>query len=147
MLNLEKGSFIDNIVLKHSFQMALMNAKNLVYNKLARQNIFFALLIQFRFLLLWLNVIIVYILILIIIITIDFIILLLLLYIYCYYVIIIIVINVIYFLSHYFLLFILLWLLFVCCEWRVCVLFFPLFLLMIYILYSQCLYMSRIIFL
>ena len=51
MLNLEKESFIGNIVLKCSFKMALMSVKNLVYNKLARQHIFFALSIQFRFLL------------------------------------------------------------------------------------------------
>ena len=44
---LRKESFIGNIVLKRSFQMTLMSVKNLVYNKLARQNIFFALLIQF----------------------------------------------------------------------------------------------------
>ena len=86
--------------------MALMSVKNLVYNKLARQNIFFALLIQFWFLLFWLTVIIIYILILlIIIITIDFIVLLLLLYFIFVTVIIIIVlsiINVIYFiLSHF----------------------------------------------
>ena len=43
MLNLEKESFIGNIVLKRSFQMALMSVMNLVYNKLARQNIFFLL--------------------------------------------------------------------------------------------------------
>ena len=43
MLNLEKESFIGNIVLKRSFQMALMSVKNLVYNKLVRQNIFFLL--------------------------------------------------------------------------------------------------------
>ena len=49
MLNLEKESFIDNIVLKSSFQMTLTNVKNLVCNKLARRNIFFALLIQFQF--------------------------------------------------------------------------------------------------
>ena len=49
MLNLEKESFIDNIVLKRSFQMASTSVKNLVYNKLARQNILFVLLIQFRF--------------------------------------------------------------------------------------------------
>ena len=42
-----KESFIDNTVLKRPFQMALMSVKNLAYNKLARQNIFFALLIQF----------------------------------------------------------------------------------------------------
>ena len=106
MLNLEKERFIGNIVLKRSFQMALMSVKNLVYNKLARQNIFFALLIQFWFLLFWLTVIIIYILILIlIIITIDFIVLLLLLYFIFVTVIIIIVlsiINVIYFiLSHF----------------------------------------------
>ena len=94
------------MVLKCSFQMALMNVKNLVHNKLARQNIFFALLIQFWFLLFWLTVIIIYILILIlIIITIDFIVLLLLLYFIFVTVIIIIVlsiINVIYFiLSHF----------------------------------------------
>ena len=102
MLNLEKGSFIGNIVLKRSFQMALMSVKNLSYNKLARHNIFFALLIQFRFLLFCLTAIIVYILILIIIIfiiTIDFIILLLLL---CFIAVIVItiivlsVVNVIY---------------------------------------------------
>ena len=86
--------------------MTLMSVKNLVYNKLARQNIFFALLIQFWFLLFWLTVIIIYILILlIIIITIDFIVLLLLLYFIFVTVIIIIVlsiINVIYFiLSHF----------------------------------------------
>ena len=80
--------------------MALISVKNLVYNKLARQNIFFALLIQFWFLLFWLTVIIIYILILIlIIITIDFIVLLLLLYFIFVTVIIIIlsIINVIYF--------------------------------------------------
>ena len=87
--------------------MALMSVKNLVYNnKLARQNIFFALLVQFWFLLFWLTVIITYILIIIlIIITIDFIVLLLLLYFIFVTVIIIIVlsiINVIYFiLSHF----------------------------------------------
>ena len=74
MLNLEKESFVGNIVLKLSFQIALMSVKNLVSNKLARQNI--SLLYQFRFLLFWLTVIIIYILILFIIITIDFIILL-----------------------------------------------------------------------
>ena len=41
MLNLGRERFIGNIVLKRSFQMALMSVKNLVYNKLARQNIFF----------------------------------------------------------------------------------------------------------
>ena len=40
---LEKESFTGNIVLKRYFQMALMSVKNLVYNKLARQNIFFLL--------------------------------------------------------------------------------------------------------
>ena len=40
MLNLGKERFIGNIVLKCSFQMALMSMKNLVYNVLARQNIF-----------------------------------------------------------------------------------------------------------
>ena len=40
MLNLGKERFIGNIVLKRSFQMALMSVKNLVYNKLVRQNIF-----------------------------------------------------------------------------------------------------------
>ena len=142
--------------------MALMSAKNLVHNKLARQNIFFALLIQFRFLLFWLTVIIIYILILLLlIVTIDFIILLLLLYFIVIIVIIIIVLsltNVIYFtLSHFisycsyyydfclcvacdvylssrFVLFLFLF-------------FLSLFLLIIYILYSHCLYMSRIIFL
>ena len=49
ILNLENKSFIGNIILKRSFQMALMSVKNLVYNKLARQNIFLVLLIQFRF--------------------------------------------------------------------------------------------------
>ena len=106
MLNLEKESFIGNSILKRSFQIALMSMKNVFYNKLARQNIFFALLIQFWFLLFWLTVIIIYILILIlIIITIDFIVLLLLLYFIFVTVIIIIVlsiINVIYFiLSHF----------------------------------------------
>ena len=83
--------------------MALISVKNLVHNKLARQNILFALLIQFWFLLFRLTLIIIYILILIII-TIDFIVLLLLLYLIFVAVIIIIVlsiINVIYFvLSH-----------------------------------------------
>ena len=37
---LRKREVIRNIVLKRSFQMALMSFKNLVYNKLARQNIF-----------------------------------------------------------------------------------------------------------
>ena len=107
MLNLEKESFIGNIVLKRSFQMAWMSVKNnLVYNKLARQKIFFTLLIQFWFLLFLLTVIIIYILVLLlIIITIDFIVLLLLLYFICITVIIVIVlsiINVIYFiLSHF----------------------------------------------
>ena len=104
MLNLEKESFIGNIVSNHSFQMALISVKNLVYNKLPRQNIFFALLTQFWFLLLWLTVIIIYILILILI-TIDFTVLLLLLYSIFVTVIIIIVlsiVNVIYFiLSHF----------------------------------------------
>ena len=40
MLNLGKERFIGNIVLKRSLQMTLMGVKNLVYNKLARQNIF-----------------------------------------------------------------------------------------------------------
>ena len=40
MLNLGKERLIGHIVLKRSFQMALMSVKNLVYNKLARQNIF-----------------------------------------------------------------------------------------------------------
>ena len=93
MLNLEKESFIDNIVLKHSFKMVLMSVKNLVYNKLARQNIFFVLLVQFRFWLLWLTVIIIYILIvLIIIITIAFIILLILL---LYFIVIIVIIIIV----------------------------------------------------
>ena len=105
MLNLEKESFIGNIVLKRSFQMALMSVQNLVYNKLTRQNnFFFALLIQSWFLLFWLTVIIIYILVLIII-TIRFIVLLLLIYFIFVTVIIIIVlsiINVIYFiLSHF----------------------------------------------
>ena len=102
MLNLEKESFIGNIVLKRSFQMALMSVKNLVYNKLARQNIFVALLIQFRFLLFWLTVINILILILI---TIAFIALLLLLYFIAIIVIIIIalsIINFIYFILFHF---------------------------------------------
>ena len=155
MLSLEKQSFIGNIVLKRSFQMALMSVKNLVYNKLARQNIFFALLIQFWFLLFWLTVIVIYILILlIIIINIDFIVLLLLLYFVFVTVIIIIVlsiINAVYFnLSHF---------IFYCSySYDFCLrvacdvyvshfFFFSLFLLMIYLLHSHCLYMSRIIFL
>ena len=86
--------------------VGLMTVKNLVYNKLARQNIFFALLTQFWFLLFWLTVIIIDILILIIItINIDFIVLLLLLYFIFATVIIIIalsIINVVYFnLSHF----------------------------------------------
>ena len=106
MLNLEKESFIGNIVLKCSLQMALMSVKNLVYNKLVRQNIFFALLIQFWFLLFLLTVIIIYILIIfLIIITIDLIVLLLLLYFIFVTVIIIIalsIINVIFIiLSHF----------------------------------------------
>ena len=104
MLNLEKESFIGNIVLKYSFQMALMSMKNLVYNKLARQNIFFALLIQFWFLLFWLTVIIIYILILVIIINIDFVLLLLLYFIFVTVISIIVlsIINVIYLiLSHF----------------------------------------------
>ena len=40
MLNLEKERFIGNIVLKRSFQTALMSVKNLVYDKFSRQNIF-----------------------------------------------------------------------------------------------------------
>ena len=48
MLNLEKESFIGNIIWKHSFQMASISPKNLVYNKLARQNILFVSLIQFK---------------------------------------------------------------------------------------------------
>ena len=40
MLNLGKERFIGNIVVKCSFQMALISMKNLVYDKLARQNIF-----------------------------------------------------------------------------------------------------------
>ena len=40
MLNLGRERFIGNIVLKRSIQMALMSVKNLVYNKLTRQNIF-----------------------------------------------------------------------------------------------------------
>ena len=40
MLNLEKVRFIGNIVLKRSFQTALMSVKNLVYDKFSRQNIF-----------------------------------------------------------------------------------------------------------
>ena len=40
MLNLGKERFIGNIVLKRSLQMTLMGVKNLVYNKLTRQNIF-----------------------------------------------------------------------------------------------------------
>ena len=84
----------------------IMTMENLVYNKLARQNKLFALLIQFWLLLFWLTVIIIYILILLfIIIAIDFIVLLLLLYFIFVTVIIIIVlsiINVIYFiLSHF----------------------------------------------
>ena len=39
MLNLGEEKFIDNILLKRYFNMALMSAKNLVYNKLARQKI------------------------------------------------------------------------------------------------------------
>ena len=85
--------------------MALMSVKNLVHNKLARQNIFFALLIQFRFLLFWLTVIIIYILILIlVIIAIDFVLILLLYFIFVTVIIIIVlsIINVIYFiLSHF----------------------------------------------
>ena len=49
MLNLGKERFIGNIALKCSFQMTLMSVKNLVYNKLARQNIYIYFLIQFRF--------------------------------------------------------------------------------------------------
>ena len=107
MLNLERESFIDNIVLKRSFQMALMNVKNLVDNKLARQIIFFVLLIQLQFWLFWLTVIIIYIhILLIIIITIGFIILLLLLLNFIVIIVIIIIalsiINVIYIiLSHF----------------------------------------------
>ena len=40
MLNLEKKRFIRYIVLKRLLEMALMNVKNFVYNKLAGQNIF-----------------------------------------------------------------------------------------------------------
>ena len=39
ILNLEKERFIGNIILKHSFQMALMSVKNLVHNKLSRRKI------------------------------------------------------------------------------------------------------------
>ena len=66
-----KERFIGNIVLKRSFQMALMSVKNLVYNKLARQNIFCFFLIQFRFTVI---IFLIYIIIIIIIITIIFII-------------------------------------------------------------------------
>ena len=143
MLNLEKESFIDNIVLKHSFKMVVMSVKNLVYNKLTRQNIFFVLLVQFRFWLFWLTDIIIYILILfVIIVTIAFIILsILLLYFIVIIVIIIIVlmvINAIYSILPHFI---------SCCSYYydfcLCVacdvhvssrIFFPLFLLMIYIL-------------
>ena len=136
MLNLEKEGFIDNIVLKRSFQIASMSVKNLVRNKLARQNIFFALLIHFPFLLFWLTLIIIYILILS---SYYY-------YHYCFYYFIIITLFYCYYSHHYycsqhyqcylfyfisfcFLLFILLWLLSVCCLWRVYVLsffcFFP----------------------
>ena len=158
MLNLEKESFIGNIALKRSFQLALISVKNLVYNKLARQNIFLALLIKFWFLLFWLTFIIIYILILIlIIIAINFIVLLLLLHFIFVTVIIIIVlsiISVIYFILSDFI---------SCCSYyydfclRVAcdvyvspfffIFFFSLFLLLIYILYSHCLCMARIIFL
>ena len=40
MLKLGNKRFVGNIVLKRSFQMALMSVKNLVYNKLVGQNIF-----------------------------------------------------------------------------------------------------------
>ena len=40
MLNLGKERFIGNITLKRSFQMALMSVKNLVYNELSRNNVF-----------------------------------------------------------------------------------------------------------
>ena len=39
MLNLGKERFIGNIILKLSFQMALMSVKNTVYSKLAGQKI------------------------------------------------------------------------------------------------------------
>ena len=37
---LGKDKFFGNIVLKRSFQMALLSVKNLVYNNLVRQKIF-----------------------------------------------------------------------------------------------------------
>ena len=46
MLNLGKERFIGNIILKCSFQMALMGIKNLVYNA-GKTNYFFILLMQF----------------------------------------------------------------------------------------------------
>ena len=73
-----------------------MSEKNLVYNKLPRQNIFLALLMQFRFLLFWLAVIIIYKFILILItVNIDFIVLLLLLYFIFVTVIMFIVVSII----------------------------------------------------
>ena len=144
MPNLEKESFIANIILKRYFQMALMNVKNLVYNK------FFVLLIQFRFWLFWLTVIIIYMLIIItviiitiiiIIITIAFIILLLSLLYFIIIVIIIIVlsiINVVYFILSHFISYCSYYYDFcLCIAWDVYVssrIFSPLFLLMIYIL-------------
>ena len=109
-----------------------MSVKNLVYNKLAKQNMFFALLIQFRFQLFWLTAIIIYtlILLIIIIITIAFIILILFL---CFIVIIVIIIIVLSIISVFFILFFFLivhiTMTFVCalCVMCICplVIFFP----------------------
>ena len=40
-MNKEKEKLIEDKAVRHSFQMALMSVKNLVYNTLARQNIVF----------------------------------------------------------------------------------------------------------
>ena len=153
MLNLGKKVYWQHR-LKKFFPNGLMSVKSLVYNKLARQNIYF-----------FIN-------------SVSIVVVLTYCYqysysysshyyyhYYFYYFIIIVTISfcyhshhyycsqyyqcyLFYFISFYSLLFILLWLLSVCWVWRV---YFPSsprnFLLMIYILHSRCLYMSRIIFL
>ena len=134
--------------LKTVFLNGLNELQILVYNKFSRQNIFFALLIQLWFLLFWLTVIIIYILLLIIIIifTICFTFVKVIIVI-----IILSIINVIYFILSLFISYCSYYYNFclrVACDVYVSpffVFFFCSFLLIIYILYSHCLYMSRII--
>ena len=152
MLSLGKERFIGNIALKFSFQMALLRVKNLAYNKMVRQNIF-CFINSISILLVLTNCYhcsyyyspssyyhcFYY-----------FIIILTIFYCYhshhyffssyyrCY---------LFYFISFYFLLFILLWFLSACYVWRVCVtsyFYFFLFFSMIYILYSECSFITRI---